>query len=94
MIHWTVSFCLYGVSSFVRDYLGAPAGIDIEELKSQHEFYKKECEKKDAELAELKKQVRFLLGFIVPVVCAFLLLFLYFHVWMVVCSDECVFEGR
>ena len=50
-----MTFCMPS-SSFVRDYLGAPAGIDVEELKSQHEFFKKECEKKDAEIAELKKQ--------------------------------------
>ena len=44
--------------SFVRDYLGAPAGVDVDEIKSQNEAFKKQIEQKDAEIAELKKQVR------------------------------------
>jgi hypothetical protein len=54
-------FCAYFLfsarASFVRDYLGAPAGIDIDELKAQNETFKKQLEAKDAEIAELKKQV-------------------------------------
>ena len=48
----------------MRDYLGAPAGIDIDELKAQNETFKKQLEAKDAEIAELKKQV------LQPFVCA------------------------
>jgi fructoselysine-6-P-deglycase FrlB-like protein len=43
--------------SFVRDYLGAPAGVDVDELKAQNEALKKQLEAKDAEIAELQKQV-------------------------------------
>jgi hypothetical protein len=51
-------YCICSFSrSFVRDYLGAPAGIDIDELKSQNETFKKQLEAKDAEIADLKKQV-------------------------------------
>jgi hypothetical protein len=51
-------FCICSFSrSFVRDYLGAPAGIDIDELKAQNETFKKQLEAKDAEIADLKKQV-------------------------------------
>lgn len=31
--------------------------MDIEELKSQHEYYKKENDKKDILIADYKKQV-------------------------------------
>jgi hypothetical protein len=43
--------------SFIRDYLGAPAGVDVDELKAQNDSFKKQLEQKDAEIAELKKQV-------------------------------------
>ena len=45
------------LSSFVRDYLGTPAGVDADELKLQIETLKKQNEAKDVEIASLKKQV-------------------------------------
>ena len=56
------SNCSLNFRRFVRDYLGAPGGVDVDEIKSQNEQMKKQIESKDVEIAALKKQVNYFLN--------------------------------
>jgi hypothetical protein len=42
---------------FIKEYLGAPVGVDVDELRTIIENQKKEIEEKDNMIAELRTQI-------------------------------------
>eukprot|EP01006_Ploeotia_vitrea_P040091 TRINITY_DN66402_c7_g1_i1.p1 TRINITY_DN66402_c7_g1~~TRINITY_DN66402_c7_g1_i1.p1 ORF type:complete len:100 (-),score=63.27 TRINITY_DN66402_c7_g1_i1:150-449(-) len=42
---------------FIKEYLGAPVGVDVNNLKQTIEEQQKQISEKDKEIADLKKQI-------------------------------------
>jgi len=42
---------------FIKEYLGAPVGVDVDQLKKTIEDQQKAIEEKDSEIADLRAQV-------------------------------------